>query len=200
MYRLVVADGRRRRGIAYALVDAGEARLAAQGRRRITALVANVESDAMAFWQAVGYSHDRWIVRYVKTVADVPEIVHGTTGPHSRSLLGGAFDTVGMGEFPAGNQAERRPRASSGPRVSRIIAVVKRNLTVQLDEATVKKARVLAARRSTSVSKLVAHEIERLVGEDEAYQRAKSTALAQLNRGFHLGGGPLPERSSLHGR
>ncbi|HSH23130.1 MAG TPA: DUF6364 family protein [Acidimicrobiales bacterium] len=77
---------------------------------------------------------------------------------------------------------------------------MKRNLTVQLDEATVKKARVLAARRSTSVSKLVAHEIERLVGEDEAYQRAKSTALAQLNRGFHLGGGPLPGRSSLHGR
>ena len=77
---------------------------------------------------------------------------------------------------------------------------MKRNLTVQLDEATVKKARVLAARRSTSVSKLVAHEIERLVGEDEAYQRARSIALAQLNRGFHLGGGPLPDRRSLHER
>ena len=49
MYRLVVADGQRRRGIARALVDAGEARLAGQGFRRITALVANSEPDAAAF-------------------------------------------------------------------------------------------------------------------------------------------------------
>lgn len=50
---------------------------------------------------------------------------------------------------------------------------MKRNLTVQLDDETLAKARVLAARRSTSVSKLVAQEIERLVGQDESYQRAK---------------------------
>ena len=77
---------------------------------------------------------------------------------------------------------------------------MKRNLTVQLDEETVVKAKVLAARRSTSVSKLVAHEIRRLVGEDDAYQRAKSTALAQLDRGFHLGGEKLPDRDTLHER
>jgi len=77
---------------------------------------------------------------------------------------------------------------------------VKRNLTVQLDEETVAKAKVLAARRSTSVSKLVAQEIRRLVGEDESYQRAKAVALAQLDRGFHLGGGPLPDRDILHDR
>ena len=77
---------------------------------------------------------------------------------------------------------------------------MKRNLTVQLDEETVKKARVLAARRSTSVSKLVAREIERLVSEDDGYQRAKANALAHLDRGFHLGGGPLPDRDSLHER
>ena len=77
---------------------------------------------------------------------------------------------------------------------------MKRNLTVQLDEETVTKAKVLAARRSTSVSKLVAEEIRKLVGEDESYQRAKAVALAQLDRGFHLGGGPLPGRDILHDR
>jgi len=77
---------------------------------------------------------------------------------------------------------------------------MKRNLTVQLDEETVTKAKVLAARRSTSVSKLVAEEIRKLVGEDESYQRAKAVALAQLDRGFHLGGGPLPDRDILHDR
>ncbi len=77
---------------------------------------------------------------------------------------------------------------------------MKRNLTVQLDEETVTKARVLAARRSTSVSKLVAHEIQRLVGEDDAYQRARTVALAHLNRGFHLGGDARPDRNAIHER
>jgi len=58
----------------------------------------------------------------------------------------------------------------------------------------------LAARRSTSVTKLVAQEIRKLVDEDESYQRAKAVALAQLDRGFHLGGGPLPDRDILHDR
>lgn len=77
---------------------------------------------------------------------------------------------------------------------------VKRNLTVQLDEDTIAKARVLAARRSTSVSKLVAHEIDKLVGQDDAYQRAQAVALDHLSRGFHLGGGGLPDRDALHDR
>ena len=73
MYRLVVAHGKRRTGIARALVAAGEARLAGQGCRRITALVADSEPDAAAFWRAAGYGHDHRIVRYVKTVADALE-------------------------------------------------------------------------------------------------------------------------------
>ena len=77
---------------------------------------------------------------------------------------------------------------------------MKRNLTVQLDEATIAKARVLAARRSTSVSRLVADEIQRVVDEDDGYQRARDAALAQLRRGFHLGGTRLPARESLHDR
>lgn len=77
---------------------------------------------------------------------------------------------------------------------------MKRNLTVQLEEEIVAKAKVLAARRSTSVSKLVAHEIEKLVDQNDAYERARTAALDHLHRGFHLGGGALPDRSSLHDR
>ncbi|MDQ6727057.1 MAG: DUF6364 family protein [Actinomycetota bacterium] len=77
---------------------------------------------------------------------------------------------------------------------------MKRNLTVQLDEETVAKARVLAARRSTSVSKLVAQEIDKLVGRDDRYRRASAVALAHLSRGFHLGGGAPPDRDALHDR
>jgi len=77
---------------------------------------------------------------------------------------------------------------------------VKRNLTLQLDEETVRKAKVLAARRSTSLSRLVADEIDRLVTQDETYRGARQIALGHLERGFHLGGGALPSRDSLHER
>lgn len=77
---------------------------------------------------------------------------------------------------------------------------MKRNLTVQLDNVTIDKARVLAARRSTSVSRLVADEITRLVEDDDRYRRARDTAMRQLDRGFHMGGGRLPDRESLHER
>lgn len=77
---------------------------------------------------------------------------------------------------------------------------MKRNLTVQLDEATIDKARVLAARRSTSMSRLVADEITRLVADDDRYRRARMIALRQLDRGFHMGGGPVPDRETLHER
>jgi hypothetical protein len=76
----------------------------------------------------------------------------------------------------------------------------KQNLTVQLDSEIIRKARVLAAERSTSISRLVAEEIERLVAKDEAYRRARDKALADLERGFDLGGGPLPTRDELHER
>ena len=75
-----------------------------------------------------------------------------------------------------------------------------RNLTVNLDDATIHKAKVLAARRATSISKLVAQEIERLVNEDDAYQHAEAAALLQLERGFRLGDGATPDRESLHER
>ena len=75
-----------------------------------------------------------------------------------------------------------------------------RNLTIQLDDVTIDKARLLAARRATSVSGLIRDEIARLVAEDDRYHAAKAAALRQLDRGFHLGGGLPPDRESLHER
>jgi hypothetical protein len=77
---------------------------------------------------------------------------------------------------------------------------MKRNLTVQLDESTIQKARIIATRRSTSISRLVRDEIERVAEKDSAWQAAKRTALTQLNSPFHMGGGSLPNREILHER
>jgi ribosomal protein S18 acetylase RimI-like enzyme len=70
MYRLAVDPGHRRRGIALALVRAGETRLAECGARRITALVAHEETEAVGLWQAAGYVRDATIARFVRTLRD----------------------------------------------------------------------------------------------------------------------------------
>ena len=76
----------------------------------------------------------------------------------------------------------------------------KQNLTISLDRRTIQKAKVVAARRSTSISGLVARQIEILVGEEEAYERAERQALMLLDQGFHLGGEIRVSRDELHER
>lgn len=76
-----------------------------------------------------------------------------------------------------------------------------RNLTVQLDESTINKARIVAARRSMSISRLVTEEIEHIAAKDNYWQVAKKTALAQLKQPHHLGGDEaLTLREALHER
>ena len=67
-------------------------------------------------------------------------------------------------------------------------AIEKQNLTISLSRETVRKAKILAARRSTSISGLVAEQIELLVGAEAAWDRAERSALALLEHPYHLGG------------
>jgi hypothetical protein len=76
----------------------------------------------------------------------------------------------------------------------------KQNVTVSLHPETIRKAKILAAKRSTSVSGLLAEQIEALTGEDEAYERAKRSALSLMRKGFHLGGAIAASRDELHER
>jgi predicted transcriptional regulator len=82
----------------------------------------------------------------------------------------------------------------------KIKAKQKQNLTISLDPKTIRKAKILAARRETSISGLVAQQIESLVGQEEAYERAKRQAMALLDEGFHLGGAIRATRDELHER
>jgi hypothetical protein len=74
------------------------------------------------------------------------------------------------------------------------------NVTVRLNRRTLRKARILAARRNTSISGLLAEQIEALVGEDDAYEQAQRRALALLEEGFHLGGRIESTRDEWHER
>jgi hypothetical protein len=77
---------------------------------------------------------------------------------------------------------------------------MKQNLTISLDRQTLRKAKILAAKRGTSISGLLAGQIELLVGEEDAYERAERQALALLDQGFHLGGVIRASRDELHER
>jgi len=56
----------------------------------------------------------------------------------------------------------------------------KQNGTIRLERKTIQKAKIIAAQRSTSLSALLRHQIELLVGEEEIYERTKRQALALL--------------------
>ena len=79
-------------------------------------------------------------------------------------------------------------------------ATASQNITIRLDRRTVRRAKVLAAKQNTSISRLIARQIETLVGEDDAYEQAKRRALALLDRGLHLGGRIEASRDEWHER
>jgi hypothetical protein len=76
---------------------------------------------------------------------------------------------------------------------------MKQNITLSLDKSLIQKARVIAAQRNTSISKLLAEELERTVSQTEHYDAAKRQAMADLAKGLRLGGNPAA-RDELHAR
>jgi len=84
--------------------------------------------------------------------------------------------------------------------VLHVIYVAPRNITLSLDEDTLREARVLAAERGLSVSAFLRLELGNLVERHRGYTKARKTALTRLERGHSLGGGGLPSRDELHDR
>lgn len=77
--------------------------------------------------------------------------------------------------------------------------MARRNLTLQLDEDVIRRAKVLAAKRGTSVSGLVARELEHLVAQDARYEEAWHRA-AEIMVGSVPRGGRTWRRDELHDR
>jgi hypothetical protein len=77
---------------------------------------------------------------------------------------------------------------------------MKQNITLAIEKPLLKRARALAARRGTSISRLLAEELGRLADRDAAYARARTKALGHLDRPYHLGGRGISDREALHDR
>ena len=77
--------------------------------------------------------------------------------------------------------------------------MAKRNLTVQLDDDVIHRAKVAAAKRGTSVSGLVTQELERLVDADERYEDAHRRAERAMGRRAPVAGAAGHATTSTNG-
>jgi len=77
---------------------------------------------------------------------------------------------------------------------------MKANITLRLDAELIKEARILAAQRGTSVSRMLAERLEELVRREKDYVAAQRRALARLEAGYDLGWSPPASRDELHDR
>ncbi len=77
---------------------------------------------------------------------------------------------------------------------------MKTNVTLRIDTELAREAKVLAARLGTSLSRLMAQQLEELTRRDRDYEAAKRRALARLETGFDLGWTPPANRGELYER
>ncbi len=73
------------------------------------------------------------------------------------------------------------------------------NLTLQLDSDVIRRARIVAAKRGTSISALAATQLMKLVDEDERVELARWRAEAILKKPVPRGGRSWT-RDELHDR
>jgi hypothetical protein len=75
-----------------------------------------------------------------------------------------------------------------------------RNVTITLDEETARLARLEAARRDTSVSRLVGEMLRDHLAELDDYHRRERSWRARDPRALKAPGGRYPARDELHER
>jgi hypothetical protein len=83
-----------------------------------------------------------------------------------------------------------------------VFTVANQNITLSLPEEDLREARVLAARRGTSVSQLLARILRETVERETGYDAAREHSLTVLREGIDLGtGGRMTwSRDDLHER
>ncbi len=75
-----------------------------------------------------------------------------------------------------------------------------KNVTVTLDEETARWARIEAARRDTSVSRLLGEILRERMDREESYEAAMERYLAQTPAVHRRPGQSYPPREELHER
>ena len=78
----------------------------------------------------------------------------------------------------------------------------KQNITLALPKRLVRRAKVLAAERETSISAILRELLEEFLRREDDYARAMHDELARMSRGVDLGskGSIAASRDALHER
>ena len=77
---------------------------------------------------------------------------------------------------------------------------MKTNITLRLEADLIREAKVMAAQRGSSVSRMLAEQLEELLRRERDYESAKRRALARLEKGIDLDWEPAGSRDELHER
>lgn len=77
---------------------------------------------------------------------------------------------------------------------------MKQNITLCLDKEIITKGKIIAARKDTSISKMLGDQLKEIVDREDQYEASKRNALAALKKGFHLGGKITWKREDLYER
>ena len=77
---------------------------------------------------------------------------------------------------------------------------MKANITLKLDKELLRQARIMAAEQGTSISALLAAQLEEAVRKRRGYERAKNRARAILRENLVLNWSPPSSRDGLHER
>jgi hypothetical protein len=77
---------------------------------------------------------------------------------------------------------------------------MKQNVTIRLDKDLIKKGKVIASRKDTSLNRLLSDFLRQAVEEEDYYEQCKMNALDMLGKGYHFGGKVTCSREELHER
>jgi hypothetical protein len=61
---------------------------------------------------------------------------------------------------------------------------MKQNITLSMEKDLIRKAKILAAKREISISKLLSRELARILSDDGLYESARKRATAGSKRDF----------------
>ena len=77
-----------------------------------------------------------------------------------------------------------------------------RNITLALPEELIRRIKLVAAKRDTSISALLASTLSELADQEEGYAEARDGMFMDMAQGYHLGTQGTIEwsRDSLHER
>lgn len=76
----------------------------------------------------------------------------------------------------------------------------KQNITLSLPKPVLRRIKILAVQRQSSVSRLLTQAVERMLEEETEYESARKRQTAILEKGFNLGFRKPASREELHER